>query len=610
MKKKIGLALLVLVGLTAFTLFRCGKKTETRTVEAPPQQSCDGVVIGSIVKDECKEGYEGEKIKFCTPTGWQITDLCLEKEPTCDDDLKNKVTFDDDLKPLIENSCALSGCHTDGAFVKYDVVKQTIDKMIYRINLGTGDVSRMPKPPAPELKREEKEIFEKWKSDGLHKTRACDEVGPDDQAFIHLDLNYIEQNTAKYLQNIGPLKSAGTRFLVLSNQYNLNPTNDDYRQFIVGMNKAINLLNEEEEYIYPLTPIDEKKTIYALDLETFGITTNQWDHAVVVDPFRIISQTATGKFIIQQTRSAEPWMHAENFVNLAFSNSDLYYDIINAPKTFDGLLVQQQIDYHVNLNVDFKALLIGFFGSEISNNKNRLISRYDSKHGACWITYDPLRQDDQSNLFQNFLLLDSRIFKSDGSEIICDAENGGHTYYLFNAAGQRIGEAPVDLVRDTQSPFSPIISNAISCTRCHAGGYIKAKDSVRDHLTNNGSQFNIDETQKGLELYKGNVAANAAFVNDNRGFNKFMLAFGGNVLDKDPLNFLTDHHRKDHDIKEVAAFVFLTVQEFTVCLQSSADLRAQIGQLLTGGSISRAQLIDSFPVLKRDCRIGLEPLGQ
>lgn len=599
----------------------CGKKVETVIVPTDkivekdkPLPDCDGTPLGSQIEKECLDGYEGKIIRFCTIDGFLDNDLCLPKEPSCDDSVALKVTFEENLKPIIEQKCSV--CHTDTNYGDYDIASKTIDKMIYRINLGTGDLSRMPKPPQPELEQGEKSVFEKWKIDGLLKDKTCDAgIDPNEEAFYQLDLDYIEEVMVKHLRKIGIRNAANTRFLILSNQYNLNPSNDDYREFIVGINKGLNLLNIDEEYVYPASAVDNKKSVFAVDLEAFGLTGFDWKALEEADQINFVSNTVNGKIIRDLSRTQKPWLHAENFLNLAFGNSNIYYEIIGAPNTFDELMLQNEVDYNAALSDEFTALAIGFFGSEISLNKNRLIVRYDSKHGSCFVTYDPLNSDANSNLFQRFLLSNSThnansIFQFDGSEVICANENGGHSYYLFNSDGTRINAAPLNLVVNTKSPFQPEIINARSCLRCHPGGFIQAKDSVRDHLLRNGSQFNSNDLQVGLELYKGNTAGNAAFVNDNTQYSKFLKLVGADNLKDDPVNFLVDRFRKDATLADLAALLLLNEKEMEECINTSQTLSTDIGQLVTGGTVSIFQLFNSFPAIFADCRIGQDPLGR
>jgi hypothetical protein len=600
--------------LFVFGFSKCGKKTEVQQVEVKPDpKSCDSVVVGSIVKEECPKGFEGEIVRFCTPEGWTVNDLCLEKEPECADDLENKVTFEEDVYPIIKADCVNAGCHADGRYLQFDVSRQKIDDYIYRINLPVGNLNRMPKYPAAPLDEDLKGVFSDWKRDGLLKTKECEEVGPDDQALFHIDLDYIEQVTHEYQIKIGPKAAGTTRFLVLANRYNLNPSNEDYREYMAGINKGVNLLNVEDRYVFPVQALDEKKTVFAVDLDAFGLNAQDWESIVAADKFKFVSNTAQGRLIRELAGVDQPWLHGENFLNIAFGQSEIYYDIANIPENINDLFADQEIDVVDSLTQSFDAIHVGFFGSDISINKNRLLTRYNSKDGMCWFTSDPIDSDDASNLFKNFLLVgavDGNNFEFDGSEIICSTENGGHLYALYNAQGVRINEAPFDLVRNTKSPFWSIILNARSCLRCHNGGFLPAKDEVRPFLKLNGKIFETADVEKALELYKDQSAINAAFSNDNNQFHDFLTKVGANPLKEDPINYLIDNHRKDQTLKDVAAFVFLTENELTDCINSSGTLSGEIGQLLTGHTISLFQLEESFEDLLNDCRLGQDPLGQ
>ena len=601
--------------LLSFMILQCGKKTEVKQVEVPPKpELCDDVIVGSIVKEQCPKGFEGEIIKFCTPTGWQVNDLCLEKEPECKDNLENKITFNEDVKPVIEANCINAGCHADGKYKEFDVARQKIDTFIYRVNLPVGNLNRMPKYPEPPLDENLKEVFSDWKRDGLLRTKQCEQVGPDDQALFHIDLDYIEDKINQYQIKIGPKAAGQTRFLVLANRYNLNPSNEDYRDYIAGINKGVNLLNVKDRYIFPVQALDEKKTVFALDLEAFGLDAEDWATIIEADKFKFISNTQQGLLIQGLANTEQPWLHAENFLNLSFGNSDVYYSLTEVPENINDLFEQQEIDILESLTQDFDAIHVGFFGSDISINKNRLLTRYNSKDGRqCWFTSDPIDSDDASNLFKNFLLAGAQNgnnFEFDGSEIICSTENGGHLYALYNAQGQRINEAPFDLVRNTKSPFWSIILNARSCLRCHSGGFLPAKDEIRPYLKLNGKIFEKADVEKAFELYKDQTAINAAFANDNSQFHKFLEATGSNPLKEDSVNYLIDNHRKDQTLKDVAAFLFLTENEFKDCINSSGTLSSEIGQLITGHTISLFQLEESFDSILEECRIGQDELGQ
>ena len=80
-------------------------------------------------------------------------------------------------------------------------------------------------------------------------------------------------------------------------------------------------------------------------------------------------------------------------------------------------------------------------------------------------------------------------------------------------------------------------------------------------------------------------------------------------LGKDPITFANDIYKLDWDIREFAAFLLLTEQELRNCIARSSVGRAQVGQLLTGGTASFNQIVQVLEdALKDDCRLFEEPL--
>ncbi|GAB0155428.1 hypothetical protein CHRYSEOSP005_06890 [Chryseobacterium sp. Alg-005] len=76
-----------------------------------------------------------------------------------------KVTYNKDVKPIVEANCV--GCHSPGpqALTNYDQVKQNIDNILDRIQRPNGDPGKMPQGGA--LSQTQINIFIKWKADGL-----------------------------------------------------------------------------------------------------------------------------------------------------------------------------------------------------------------------------------------------------------------------------------------------------------------------------------------------------------------------------------------------------------------------------------------------------------
>ena len=81
-----------------------------------------------------------------------------------------KVTYENDLKPLIVGKCA--PCHIPAsggnkkAYDNYAAVKGDIDDMLHRIALNPGEHGFMPARKA-KLTDSTIQVFKQWKADGL-----------------------------------------------------------------------------------------------------------------------------------------------------------------------------------------------------------------------------------------------------------------------------------------------------------------------------------------------------------------------------------------------------------------------------------------------------------
>lgn len=75
------------------------------------------------------------------------------------------VTYNKDVKPIIEANCV--SCHSPGvqSLTNYNEVKNNIDNIINRINRPNGDPLKMPQGGS--LSPTQINIITKWKADGL-----------------------------------------------------------------------------------------------------------------------------------------------------------------------------------------------------------------------------------------------------------------------------------------------------------------------------------------------------------------------------------------------------------------------------------------------------------
>lgn len=211
------------------------------------------------------------------------------------------------------------------------------------------------------------------------------------------------------------------------------------------------------------------------------------------------------------------------------------------------------------------------------------------------------------NLFQVPLLAETggqENFTHDASEVIYTLPNGLQGYALFDAKGARQNEAPITVVADNKSPVTPIIINAISCTRCHSAGLISMQDQILDHVNANAAQFNpVSDVQLVQQLYHNSASNQAIFAADRKTFARAMNTIGVDAQDADPITQVTDQLQLNWDAQRAAAFLFLTKEEFAQALNTSPTAKNQIGQLLTGGTVTFQQFTLVIQQLIKDAAL-------
>ena len=528
-----------------------------------------------------------------------------DNDPSC---LQGKtVGFDGAVSQLVQAKCA--SCHP--AYDNFAAAKSLGNQFVDRVSLPTNDVRRMPKFPEPELSFAEKKLLKDWQADGFLQSSQCKSAGNiNQQAFM--DLNAIERYVTADLESINSDNGqANARYLVMSHKSNAKVAKQQFLDYVKGLDKAVNSLSSNQN-IVKVTAIDPSETIYRFELATYGLTPTDWNLILGKDPYRFESRTRRGLEIQRKTRSQFPWLHADNFSFISMGDPTVYNKLTRISST----LAQEQAVLKTNLAqqfANFEARLIGFNGSSIALNKNRLLMRLsaDNNDSSLWQTFDTNSQfSAKKNVFENPLVqVGIKKLQFDASETIGFLDNGLMKFGLWNAAGAVQTEAPVDTVLNNQSPFSPVIKNGLDCMRCHSSGLLNAVDQVRAQVNASASEFDRNDVDLVNALYRNSATNTALFINDNKKYAEALQKIGASTA-KDPTNQFLDDYRSDLSLAQAAGFVFMTPTEFCSNLQGSAQGRAQLGQLCTTppGTVTLTQWQATFPIIRNDFRLGLDPL--
>ena len=284
------------------------------------------------------------------------------------------------------------------------------------------------------------------------------------------------------------------RYFTLTHLYNAGATDDNLRAYRNALSKLVNSLSWGAEVIKP-TPIDREETIFYIDLRHYewDIKSDKWYKIEQAYPYGVQLNSSTWATLCQETDCELPFVRADWFIATA-SLPPLYHEILDLPKTDKELETRLEVDVAENIKnaPGVRVWRAGFNESGVSVN-NRIVERHKSRYGAYWKSYDFAGNVGTQNIFTHPL-----NFTHDGGEIIFNLPNGLQAYYLSTATGERLDEAPINIVSDAGSR-DPVVRNGLSCMGCHTEGMKTFEDQVRPVIEQNRNP-SYDKAQA-LRLY-------------------------------------------------------------------------------------------------------------
>lgn len=359
-------------------------------------------------------------------------------------------------------------------------------EMMERILLPDDDDNAMPPldpddPLQRRLSSEEIDVLRRWFASGEEKYEPREPVLYSQMVHeIYQDVMKNE-SSAPYL-----------RYLTLANLYNAADANDvpihsdvELETYRVAISKLMNSLSMHGNISVP-EAVDEKRTIYRIDLRKYAWSSDDWERVIGYYPHGMMGVDARKESIIANyTGTRMAYVRADWFT-FAASQPPLYDDILDyllGIYSADDHGLQQRLEQR--LGVDRvgnirrgEAVRAGFLRSGVSDH-NRLIERHESEYGGYWVSYDfkrvgggprqDLRKAPMGPPEAYIASTEERCFLHDGGEMIYALPNGMQGYLLATADGTRLDRAPSDIVRDSNRPDGTII-NGISCIKCHNKG--------------------------------------------------------------------------------------------------------------------------------------------
>ncbi len=483
-----------------------------------------------------------------------------------------------DAYAIFEQSCLI--CHgPDGAYKETLLIEHSaLIKANGSVVPGNPEASRLYKrllgeggqlmplggPPLPDSQIE---TVKNWILAG-----APDWAAPPttDRRFITPSevLNTIET----HLMSLSSFDRAFARYFTLTHLYNAGEPPSILQEYRKGLSKLINSLSWEREITNP-QPIDPQGTIFYIDLRHYEWDRNDgWTTIEAEYPYHHLFDAPTQTALkAQLTRlqgemnSNIPSIHVDWFVAQA-SLPPLYHDLLSLPLTDRELETRLEVDVVRNITnapgVD--VWRAGTNNSGVSNN-NRVIERHTSRYGAYWKSYDFAGSVGTQNIFTHPL-----SFTHDGGEVVFNLPNGLQGYYITNASGFRLDDAPINIVSNPAAS-DPTVRNGLSCFGCHTEGVKTFEDEVRSVIESNTTP--AYDKEQALRLYVEQSRLDAHLQADMNRYQAALEATGGAFGDIEPISRFHEVYQGPVNLAYAAAVVGLEPQVFLEKIRENIGLQ-------------------------------------
>ena len=405
-------------------------------------------------------------------------------------------------------------------------------------------------------------------------------------------LNTIET----HLMSLAPFDRAFARYFTMTHLYNAGESAGILQEYRKALYKLVNSLSWGGTVINP-QPIDSEEIIFYIDLRHYEWDVNDaWTQIEGAYPYHISFDASTQTTLKAQlerlqteTKSNIPSVHVDWFVATA-ATPPLYHDILSLPLTDKELETRLAVNVDRNLRdaPGVRVWRAGFNNSGVSNN-NRMVERHAFRDGAYWKSYDFAGNVGTQNIFTHPL-----DFTHDGGEAIFNLPNGLQGYYLANASGFRLDDAPINIVSNPAAS-DPTVRNGLSCFGCHTEGMKTFEDQVRSVIESNATPA-YDKAQA-LRLYVEQSEMDVRLGEDMDRYRVALTKTGGAVGDIEPISRFHEVFQGPVDAAYAAAVVGLETEAFLEEIRENIGLQ-NIGLLVLdseNGSMKRDTWTSSFP---------------
>ena len=409
---------------------------------------------------------------------------------------------------------------------------------------------------------------------------------------VQYDVNFITTETMldtieAHLEDLPAFDRPSARYFTLTHLYNAGESPEALNAYKIALSKLVNSLSWGFDVINP-TPIDAQETIFYIDLRHYewDVRNEAWTQIEREYPYSIEFNPETQGGLHEKLTNLRaemdcevPFVHVDWFLANA-SLPPLYHDILDLPETDREL--EQQLEVNVARNIDtapgVRVWRAGFNDSGVSNH-NRVVERHTSRYGAYWKSYDFAGSVGPQHIFTHPL-----TFRHDGGEVVFNLPNGLQGYYISDASGNRIDEAPTTIVSNPAAS-NPAVRNGLSCIGCHTEGMKTFEDEVRAVVLR---QPDTPAKAQALRLYVEQSVMDELVAADTDHYRIALEKTGGIFGGIEPVHRFHEEFHYPVDAAHAAAAVGLETEAFLRAVDDKPSLqRLGLAGFLEGGDVSR-----------------------
>ncbi|MBW3599120.1 MAG: c-type cytochrome [Planctomycetes bacterium] len=453
----------------------------------------------------------------------------------------------------VETNAGVDVLDREGLVRKDKVAPDAPDASLLYQRITAKDDSVMPPDGEPRLSPEEIAAVRAWIVAGApdFPADAAAPAEPEKDAGLEgvVGVDYVLKQILAHVRSLSARDRPFVRYFSTNHLLTGGATREELDLHRDALAKAINHLSMQPQIVRPEAIDGEIATVFAVDIRRLGwhdrpfqrvengrttgtADVNLYDLALLEYPYAILYEDSeTLDRLVQEYLAPSgmvrpiPYLRADWFASIA-TQPPLYEDFLRLPfelAEFEELL---GVDSEANV-ADFIARRAGMTVSGVSRN-NRVVERHPHRHGAYWKSFDFASSRGRQNMFHNPL-----EFDEDGGEFIFNLPNGLQGYFVSDAAGRRLVEAPTSIVTDKFAE-DKTVRNGLSCMRCHERGVKTFTDTIRPAVESLPGSPGFKKRDV-LDLYPTQEEMDELLKEDEERFMKAMEQVLGRPQTREPL---------------------------------------------------------------------------